>query len=210
VRKGINSMLRQVITGSAAVGLMAAVVGSSLPSAAQDAEFVMFGTGPDRLCNVLITKERLPVMETDGEDAVLTNHTYDCPEPEQVAQVAVIEPAAPPPEPLPESGLVYFDFDRAELTAEAETTLNDIIADIQDRELGGITVAGHADTAGPADYNMQLSERRANNVAAELTRAGIPATIITTEAFGETQLAVETPDNTPAQPNRRATIDFER
>ena len=210
MRKGINSMLRQVITGSAAVGLVAAVAGSSLPSAAQDAEFVMFGTGPDRVCNVLITQERLPVMEKgDEEDAVLTNHTYDCPE-EQVAQVAVIEPAAPPPEPLPESGRVYFEFDRAELTPDAEATLNDVIADIQGRELGGITVAGHADTAGPPDYNMQLSERRANNVAAELTRAGIPSTIITTEAFGETQLAVQTPDNTPAQPNRRATIDFER
>ena len=80
----------------------------------------------------------------------------------------MIEPAAPPPEPLPESGRVYFDFDRAELTPDAESTLNDIIADIQGRELGGITVAGHTDTAGPPDYNMQLSQRRANNVAAEL------------------------------------------
>ena len=89
-------------------------------------------------------------------------------------------------------------------TPTAESTLNDIIADIQGRELGGITVAGHTDTAGPPDYNMQLSERRANNVAAELIKAGIPATIVTTEAFGETELAVETPDNTPAaaQPPR--------
>jgi outer membrane protein OmpA-like peptidoglycan-associated protein len=188
---------------------VAAVVGGSQPSAAQDAEVVMFGTGPDRVCNVLMTNEGLPVLEAE-EDAVLTNHTYDCPEEEVVAEVAQIEPAAPPPEPLPESGVVYFEFDRAELTPTAETTLNDIIGDIQDRELGGITVAGHADTAGPEDYNMQLSDRRANNVAAELTRSGIPATIITTEAYGETQLAVPTPDDTPAQPNRRATIDFER
>jgi outer membrane protein OmpA-like peptidoglycan-associated protein len=200
-------MFRQVLTCSAALALAAAVVGAQ-PSAAQDAEVGVFGTGPDRICNTLLTKTGDPVMELSGDDAVLTNHTFDCPE--QVAQVAVIEPAAPPPAPLPESGRVYFEFDRAELTSDAEATLNDIIADIQGRELGGITVAGHTDTAGPPDYNMQLSERRANNVAAELTRAGIPATIITTEAFGETQLAVETPDNTPAQPNRRATIDFER
>jgi outer membrane protein OmpA-like peptidoglycan-associated protein len=202
-------MFRQVITCSAAVGLVTAVVGGSQPSAAQDAEVVMFGAGPDRVCNVLMTNEGLPVLEKEDEDAVFTNHTYDCPE-EVVAEVAEIEPAAPPPEPLPESGVVYFEFDRAELTPDAEGTLNDIIADIQGRDLGGITVGGHADTAGPPDYNMQLSERRANNVAAELTRAGIPATIVTTEAFGETDLAVQTPDNTPAQPNRRATIDFER
>jgi OmpA-OmpF porin, OOP family len=201
-------MFRQVFTCSAALALAAAVVGSQ-PGAAQDAEVGVFGTGPDRVCNTLLTTRGDPVMEMGSEGAVLTNHTYDCPE-EVVAQVAVIEPAAPPPEPLPDSGVVYFEFDRAELTPTAETTLNDIIADIQNRELGGITVAGHADTAGPPDYNMQLSQRRANNVAAELTRAGIPARIITTEAFGEDQLAVETPDNTPAQPNRRATIDFQR
>ncbi|HSA79485.1 MAG TPA: OmpA family protein [Geminicoccaceae bacterium] len=199
-------MFRQVITCSAAVGLVAAVAGSSLPSVAQDAEVVMFGTGPDRVCNTLITKERLSVLENDA-DAVFTEHTYDCPE-QMVA--AVIEPAAPPPEPLPGSGVVFFEFDRAELTPDAEATLSNIIADIQGRDLGGITVGGHADTAGPAEYNMQLSERRANNVAGELIRAGIPATIVTTEAFGETDLAVDTPDNTPAQPNRRATIDFAR
>ena len=200
-------MFRQVITCSAAMALAAAVVGAQ-PSAAQDADVGVYGSGPERICNPLLTQRGDPVMQQDGDDAVLTNHTYDCPE--QVAQVAVIEPAAPPPEPLPESGVVYFEFDRAELTPTAEGTLNDIIADIQGRDLGGITVGGHADTAGPPDYNMQLSERRANNVAAELTRAGIPATIVTTEAFGETDLAVQTPDNTPEQANRRATIDFER
>ena len=57
---------------------------------------------------------------------------------------------------------------------------------------------------------MQLSQRRANTVAAGLVKAGIPARIVTTEAFGETDLAVPTPDNTPDQANRRATIDFQR
>ncbi len=69
---------------------------------------------------------------------------------------------------------------------------------------------GYTDTAGPPDYNMQLSQRRANTVAAELVKSGIPAHIVTTEAFGETDLAVQTPDNTPDQANRRATIDFKR
>ncbi|MCE3250685.1 MAG: hypothetical protein K0R41_4510 [Geminicoccaceae bacterium] len=201
-------MFRQVFTCSAALALAAAVVDAQ-PSAAQDAEVGVFGTGPDRICNTLLTKTGDPVMEMSGDEAVYTKHTYDCPE-QVVAQVAVIEPAAPPPEPLPDSGVVFFDFDRAELNPSAESTLTEIITDIKDRELGGITVGGHADTAGPPDYNMQLSQRRANTVAAELIKAGIPATIVTTEAFGETDLAVETPDGTPAQPNRRATIDFQR
>jgi len=201
-------MLRLTLTCSAAA-VAAMVVGGSQPGSAQT-EPVAFGVGPDRICNVLQTKDGDAVLQKGQEDAVEIKGTYDCPEAEQVAEVAVVEPAAPPPEPLPESGLVYFDFDRAELNAEAQSTMDRIISDIQGRELGGITVGGHADTAGPEDYNMQLSQRRANTVAAELVRSGIPATIVTTEAFGETDLAVETPDNTPAQPNRRATIDFER
>ena len=84
-------MFRQVITCSAAVGLVAAVAGGFQPSAAQDVDVVMFGTGPDRICNVLMTQEGLPVLESEA-DAVVTEHTYDCPE-EVMASAAVIEPA---------------------------------------------------------------------------------------------------------------------
>ena len=131
------------------------------------------------------------------------NDTFDCPE-----QIAAVEPAAPPM-PLPEQGRIYFEFDKSDLTPEAQAALEDVIFDIRDRELSGIVSGGHADTAGPADYNMGLSERRAETVATELVTAGIPADIIVTEWFGETQLAVPTPDNTPEQANRRVEIDFE-
>jgi OmpA-OmpF porin, OOP family len=203
-------MFRLTITCSAAVAVLALVVGGSRPSLAQEEMSGMFGSGPDRVCSVLIDTAGNTVFEKGNPtEPVYTLHTYDCPE--AMAQpVAQIAPAAPPPEPLPASGVVYFAFDKADLTPNAESTLNSIIADIKDRDLGGITVGGHTDTAGPPDYNMQLSQRRANTVAAELVKAGIPAHIVTTEAFGETDLAVQTPDNTPDQANRRATIDFKR
>jgi outer membrane protein OmpA-like peptidoglycan-associated protein len=203
-------MLR--LTSTSAVAAVAILVaGGTVPVLGQDSEFAMFGTGPDRVCNTLAEKDGDPVMQkADEAMAVFTKGTFDCPEAEVVAEVAVVEPAAPPPEPLPERGVVFFDFDRAELNASGETTMGDIIDDIKDRELGGITVAGHTDTAGPPDYNMALSQRRANTVAAELIKAGIPARIVTTEWFGETELAVQTPDNTPELANRRTTVDFAR
>jgi outer membrane protein OmpA-like peptidoglycan-associated protein len=203
-------MLRLTST-TAAIAVAILLAGGSQPVLAhEDTESAMFGTGPDRVCNVLQETDGDPVMQKTEDLAVFTNQTHDCPEPEVVAEVAQIEPAAPPPEALPSRGIVYFDFDRAELNSQAETTMSQVISDIKDRELGGITVAGHTDTAGPPDYNMQLSQRRANTVAAELIKAGIPARIVTTEAFGETDLAQQTPDNTPEQANRRATIDFQR
>lgn len=168
----------------------------------------MFGSGANRVCSVLVETDGDAVLQMGNPaEAVYTAHTHGCPEVQQVAQIA---PAAPPPAPLPAQGVVYFDFDKANLNPTAESTLTSIIADIKNRELGGITVGGHTDTAGPPEYNMQLSQRRANTVAAELVKAGIPAQIVTTEAFGETDLAVQTPDNTPDQANRRATIDFQR
>jgi outer membrane protein OmpA-like peptidoglycan-associated protein len=207
-------MFRLAITCSAAVAVLTLFVGSAQPGWAFGPSGAMsdqpvtgtFGSGSNRLCSVLVDVTDKPVLRITGDAPVNTLHTYDCPEVVPVAQVAPAAP--PPPAPLPAQGVIYFDFDKANLNPTAEKTLNSIIADIKGRELGGITVSGFTDTAGPADYNMKLSQRRANTVAADLVKAGIPASIITTEAFGQTHLAVETPDNTPKQANRRATIDF--
>jgi outer membrane protein OmpA-like peptidoglycan-associated protein len=192
------SMVRALIFGSSAFAVLALASGP-MPGYAQDMP---------TMCNPVVDSEGDPVVQAEAEgDVVLHEGTYPCPQPEPVAQIA---PAAPPePEPLPEGGNVYFDFDQATLRPDAETALNSMVSDIQGRELAGITVAGHADRAGPEEYNMQLSERRANTVAAELIQAGIPARVITTEAFGETDPAVETGDGVPEQANRRVVVDFE-
>jgi outer membrane protein OmpA-like peptidoglycan-associated protein len=198
--------MRRVLLGcsSASVFAAALALGSSASLAQSEEIGARWGEGPDRLCNVVMETDGDAVQQTTGEDPVIQNETFDCPE-----QVAAVEPAAPPPAPLPESGTVYFEFDKYDLTPEAQAALDDIIFDIKDRDLGGIISAGHTDTAGPPDYNLDLSGKRANTVATELVKAGIPAQIITTEAFGETDLAVPTPDNTPEQANRRVVIDFE-
>jgi outer membrane protein OmpA-like peptidoglycan-associated protein len=199
-------MLRRVILSSAVA--LAIGGGFALPSAAQDAgeQYVTFGEGESRGCNPVITNRNDPVNASTPDRQVLySSHTFDCPE----AMVAEVAPAAPPP-PLPESGLIYFDFDKANLNDEGQATMDAIIADIKDRQLGGITVDGFTDTAGPAEYNMQLSQRRANTVATELIKSGVPASLIAAEGFGQTNLAVETPDGVPNQANRRVTIDFSR
>lgn len=194
-------MLRILVTSSAAIAL-AIVAFDSAPASAQETE----------VCNPVVDSEGEPVVESAG-GVVTHTGSYPCPPEPEVAAVAEPpepEPAAPPPEPLPEQGVVFFPFDVATLTPEASQQVSAVAANIQDRDLGGIRVIGHADTAGPPDYNLRLSERRAENVAAELIREGIPAQIVTTQGVGENDLAVQTPDGTPMQENRRATIDFER
>ena len=202
-------MLRIVAICSTAAAVLAIAVGSFNPTLAQE-DAVTVGSGPDRLCDPVLDFKRDAVLSpTDRRNILRHKGTFECPEPVPVAAVPapVVAPAAPP---LPARGVVFFDFDRAELNPEAQSVMDDIIADIKDRELNGIIIGGHTDTAGPADYNMGLSERRAQTIAEELIRAGIPARIVTTEAFGQTDLAVETADGVPLAANRRAVIDFQR
>jgi outer membrane protein OmpA-like peptidoglycan-associated protein len=169
-------------------------------------EVASFGSGPDRVCNTLLDKSNRPVLQKGGAAAVDTTHTYACPEAVAVAEVALGAPA--PVAALPASGVIYFDLDRAELNDEGAAGLADIIDEIKGRQLGGITIAGYTDTSGTPDYNMALSERRANTVASGLIRAGVPAQIISAEGFGQNDLAVPTADGVVQAANRRVVIDF--
>ena len=127
---------------------------------------------------------------------------------------AVVEPAAPPP--LPDDGEVYFALNDAALSADAQSRINDMIFDIQDRDLQGIRVVGHTDTSCPPGdssaacetFNQALSERRAESVGQALIQRGIPVGSITTVGVGMNDLAVDTPPRTVNEQNRRAQIQF--
>jgi outer membrane protein OmpA-like peptidoglycan-associated protein len=194
--------MRRLLLGTCSASVFAAAMalGSSALMAQSEEVGAMWGEGESRICNVVVDTAGNPVVKNATEGAVIQNQTFDCPE-----EIAAIEPAAAP---LPEAGVIFFDFDKYNLRPDQQAVLDDIIFDIKDRELGGIISAGHTDTAGPPEYNMGLSQKRADTVATELVTAGIPAQIITTEAFGETDLAVQTPPDTPLEANRRVVIDF--
>jgi OOP family OmpA-OmpF porin len=63
-----------------------------------------------------------------------------------------------------------------------------------------------AKTSGKPAYNMQLSIRRAQNVAGELVRDGVPRAAISTHGFGETHLWVPTGQDVREPQNRRVEI----
>lgn len=105
--------------------------------------------------------------------------------------------------------ILYFDFDRAGLRPDAQAVMDDVIAAAQRGIRTRINVFAHTDTAGSADYNVGLSERRARSVMEALTGAGVDPSRMTATWFGETRLAVSTPDGAPNQENRRAEIIIE-
>jgi hypothetical protein len=116
-------------------------------------------------------------------------------------------PTAAPPEV--EGGgkyLVTFGLNGTTLTQEDRRVLARAAEDYRRTGTARVTVTGYTDTSGSADYNLQLSQQRAQVVASELIREGIPATDIVTLGRGEENLLVPTADGVNEPRNRRVEI----
>lgn len=133
------------------------------------------------------------------------------PEPEQQAETMAEPEPAPEPEPepepaAPESVTFYFGFDMATMREAGTQKVNTIADAIEANPDLTVSVTGHADRAGPTDYNRELSLKRAQNVRDALTAQGVPADAISVAARGESEPAVATGDGVREQDNRRVEV----
>ena len=121
------------------------------------------------------------------------------PEPMMVTQ--------PQPAP-PSSWMVFFDWDRSDITNQARGTIQQ--AANHHKQHGGpaINLVGHADKSGPNNYNMALSLRRANAVKDTLVREGVAPQAISLTGRGEEQPLVQTADGVREPQNRRVEISM--
>lgn len=106
----------------------------------------------------------------------------------------------------PKEFLVFFDWNKYNLTPEAMKIIADAVTAAKAAGAKTIKVTGHTDTSGSASYNLGLSERRAQAVAAQMIKLGIPATSLVTVGRGQEDLLVPTKDNVREPQNRRASI----
>ncbi|HUN51523.1 MAG TPA: OmpA family protein [Candidatus Sulfotelmatobacter sp.] len=111
-----------------------------------------------------------------------------------------------PPAETPEVYLVFFAFDKSDISAVASKVLDRVIADFHRTGSAVLDVQGYTDLAGSVDYNLKLSKRRADAVKAYLVAHGVQADEIRTEWFGKSNPRVPTPDGVRNQENRRAQI----
>ena len=115
--------------------------------------------------------------------------------------------AAPAPAPAPaRTFLVFFDWDRADLTDRARQIIAEAATNARTVRSTRIEVSGHADRTGTAAYNQRLSVRRAEAVAAELVRRGIARNEITVQGFGFDRPLVPTAMGVREPQNRRVEI----
>ena len=102
--------------------------------------------------------------------------------------------------------LVFFDWDRADLTDRARQIIAEAAQATTRVQVTRIEVSGNTDKSGTPAYNQGLSVRRAQNVASELVRLGVPRQAITTQGFGESRPLVPTADGVREPQNRRVEI----
>ena len=114
------------------------------------------------------------------------------------------ESDGPTPVTQTQNYVVYFDFNSADVNAEAQAVID--TAAERAAEATKVEVLGHTDASGTSDYNLALSQRRAESVAAALAAAGVDPAIITASSLGETLLAVSS--DGPEASNRRAVINI--
>jgi OOP family OmpA-OmpF porin len=98
---------------------------------------------------------------------------------------------------------VYFEFDKDTLTASGQLVINMLLADARMVPPSSVTLIGHTDTVGSADYNLALGLRRANRVRDALIAGGMRADIIVVASKGLTDLTVPTGPDVPDIRNRR-------
>ena len=182
------------------------------PGLSLTAEYRFMGLGDDRNfggraissppLTYTLTRER---FKSDYNHSLMLGIRYAF----NVAPPPVPEAATPPVAPGPVTArtyLVFFDWDRADLTDRARQIVAQAAQASTRVQTTRIEVNGYTDSSGTARYNLGLSQRRAQSVAAELVRDGVPQSAITIQGFGETHPLVPTAQGVREPQNRRVEI----
>jgi len=102
----------------------------------------------------------------------------------------------------------FFDFDKATLKPEGRQVLDQVAAQANGINLETLIAVGHTDSIGTEQYNLGLSQRRAESVKAYLVNRGIPANRIYTEGKGESNPVASNATREGRAQNRRVEIEL--
>jgi len=132
----------------------------------------------------------------------------------------VAEPTVVPPEPVRDDAIssaslddlnrnsplkpVFFDYDSSDLTSDAQRALDENAATMKKYSSWAVTIEGHCDERGTAEYNLALGERRSVAARAYLVSLGIPADRLRTVSYGKEFPFDPGHDESAFKKNRRA------
>jgi OOP family OmpA-OmpF porin len=122
------------------------------------------------------------------------------------AAPAVTPMVNPPAAGRQQAYITFFDFNQSTVTPEGMTVLKNVSDNVRRGGTATVTVTGNADRSGTDNYNMALSERRAEAVKGILLRNGVSPSVIVTVAKGETQPLISTADGAREPQNRNVAV----
>jgi outer membrane protein OmpA-like peptidoglycan-associated protein len=120
-------------------------------------------------------------------------------------------------EPIPDEGVeftlqgIYYDVDKADIRVEAARVLDSLVKILNNNPEIVIELASHTDSRAEEDYNMKLSQRRAQSCVDYLLKKGIPRDRLKAVGYGESKLVNDCADGVDCtdaehQQNRRTTF----
>lgn len=191
--------------GDAASAAVGAAIGAALASALCPAD-----KAPEPPAQVAAA-EPLPSCTADPDgDGIYGDGEAGCPDkcPNTVADVDVDADGCPKVgETLLILHGVNFAFDSARLNPESEVVLDQAVAALRDAASVNVQVEGHTDSVGSEQYNLRLSERRAQAVVDYLVRQGIDLTRLNPIGMGESHPIASNETQGGRYENRR--VEFE-
>src|SRR5882672_6354217 len=141
-------------------------------------EVADLGTQPDESGTMSYPEQQIASENVVGEPKQYAD--------EPAAAPAVAAAPEPTPAPVPVAKAKapvrvsfeaepLFSFDKSVVRSDQRGKLDEFVASLKGTKYDSIEVIGHADRIGSEDYNLKLSQRRANAVKTYLVRQGIPA-----------------------------------
>ena len=83
---------------------------------------------------------------------------------------------------------IYYDFDKHNIRPDAAKILNQLVATLRDNPTLKIELSSHTDSRGSDNYNLKLSQRRAQSAVDYLVSRGIDRNRVVAKGYGETRL----------------------
>lgn len=101
---------------------------------------------------------------------------------------------------------IQFALNSAELSETSKTNLTDLAETLKKYDDTNILIEGHTDITGTRDYNMTLSDKRAQSVSDYLAGLGVAGKRMTTEGYGPDQPVADNDSDYGRQQNRRVEV----
>jgi len=101
---------------------------------------------------------------------------------------------------------ILFDFDQASLKPQAKANIADLAQTLKKYDDTDVMVVGHSDSEGSDDYNLGLSQRRAQSVSSYVSTLGVTQSRIQEVGKGESEPIASNETTTGRQQNRRVEI----